>query len=242
MPDTLVWISGASSGIGAALAAHAPADRLLVDLSRSGSPHADDHLSADLADPGEWGVVADDFATRLATFTGTRAVFFHCAGVLAPIGFAAEVEPEAYRSNVLLNAAAPQALGAAFLSALSATGFAGQAELVLLTSGAATSVYEGWSSYGAGKAAVEQWVRNAGAEQQARATGWRVTAVAPGVVATPMQTTIRATDARDFPAVEKFQTLHAEGGLADSADVAQRMWGLLDSDTPSGAVVDLRKS
>ena len=35
--------------------------------------------------------------------------------------------------------------------------------------GAAGNVYEGWTSYGAGKAAVDQWVRTAGAEQEASA-------------------------------------------------------------------------
>jgi benzil reductase ((S)-benzoin forming) len=83
-------------------------------------------------------------------------------------------------------------------------------------------------------------VRAVGAEQQQRG-GVRVLAIAPGVVATGMQSAIRATDARDFPSVARFRRLHDEGELEDADDVARRLWALLEADEPaSGAVVDLR--
>jgi benzil reductase ((S)-benzoin forming) len=139
---------------------------------------------------------------------------------------------------VLLNSAAAQVLGHHVLHAM--RDLDARRELVLLSSGAARSAYPGWSAYGAGKAATDQWVRAVGAEQQQRG-GVRVLAIAPGVVATGMQSAIRATDARDFPSVARFQRLHDEGELEDADDVARRLWALLESDEPvSGAVVDLR--
>jgi benzil reductase ((S)-benzoin forming) len=111
--------------------------------------------------------------------------------------------------------------------------------IVMLTSGAAKSVYPGWASYGAGKAALDQWVRDAGAEQKLRG-GAQVIAVAPGTVDTGMQQQLRETAGRDFPERQKFVDLHRDRALADPERVAREIWGLLDRDLENGAVIDLR--
>ena len=234
----LVWISGASAGIGAAMAASVPWDGArVVDISRSGAEGLD-HVEADLADPSSWADVAAAFEEGLSGFTGGVAVFVHAAGTIDPMGFAAEVDATAYERNVLLNSAAPQALGRAFVA--TAAGRPGRRHVVMLTSGAAKSVYPGWSSYGAGKAAVDQWVRDVGAEQDIRG-GVRIVAVAPGTVDTGMQARIRETPEEAFPQRQKFLDMHQEGKLTDPAEVAARVWALLDDgDVENGAVVDLR--
>ena len=239
--DVLVWITGASAGIGAALAAAVPFDEPhVVDISRSGATPGTEHLPADLADPAAWAAVEAHLLARLASFSGQRAVFVHAAGTLDPIGFAGEVDSAAYRRQVLLNAAAPLALGNAFLTALHESPFSGGADLVLLTSGAARSVYPGWSAYGGGKAAVDHWVRTVGAEQAARDGGCRVLAVSPGPVATAMQELIRGTDARAFPEVARFRSLYARGQLLSPADAADGIWQLVVGGVEGGTVTDLR--
>jgi NAD(P)-dependent dehydrogenase (short-subunit alcohol dehydrogenase family) len=109
----------------------------------------------------------------------------------------------------------------------------------MITSGAATSIYPGWSSYGAGKAALDQWVRVVGAEQAERG-GASVVAVAPGVVATDMQSEIRSVDSGDFPRVHKFRDLHASGDLTEPDEAARRFWEVLEAGTDPGEVIDLR--
>jgi NAD(P)-dependent dehydrogenase (short-subunit alcohol dehydrogenase family) len=241
--DTLVWITGASSGIGAALAAALPFDDAhVVDISRSGGAPRAEHLAADLSDPASWFAVEAHLVSRLGGTDARRAVFVHSAGTIQPIGFAGQVDSAAYRANVLLNAAAPMALGHGFLRAVGA--FQGQAHLYLLSSGAASRPYPGWSSYGGGKAAVNQWVRAVGEEQRLRAErglpSCRVISVTPGVTATGMQELIRPTDPADFPAVERFRGLHVRGELRDPADVARDIWSLVDRDLDTGTVIDLR--
>jgi benzil reductase ((S)-benzoin forming) len=234
----LVIATGGSSGIGRALLDACPwPDARRVDVSRRGGEGCE-HVAADLADPSEWPRVARIFSRELAGFAGERAVLFHCAGTLTPIGFAGEAAAGAYTQAVLLNSAAPQVLGAAFLAA--AAGCAARCDLVMIGSGAARSVYEGWSAYGAGKAAVDQWVRTAGAEQERRGGRVRVVSVAPGVVATAMQEEIRRTPERDFPAVARFVELHRQGELREPAAVARELWALLDAPLENGAVLDLR--
>jgi benzil reductase ((S)-benzoin forming) len=237
--DTLVIVTGGSSGLGRALLAAAPPGAHRVDVSRSGSElEGVDHLDADLADPAAWTRVGERVTALLAERRWDRVTMIHNAGTLAPIGFVGEVDSDAYTHNVLLNSAAGQVLGQRLLAATRRT--VARCELVLITSGAARTAYPGWSAYGAGKAATDQWVRTVGAEQAARG-GARVLAVAPGVVATAMQSLLRDTDARDFPRVERFRELHAQGQLADPDDVAAALWELLDDPSvATGEVIDLR--
>jgi benzil reductase ((S)-benzoin forming) len=235
----LLVVTGGSAGLGRALLAAAPAGTHRVDVSRSGPPpEADEHLAVDLATPEGWAVAGDAVAARVDAGPWDRVTLIHSAGTIAPIGFAGEVDPAAYTANLLLNAAAGPAIGSRFLTAVAHLGI--PRELALISSGAARSAYAGWSAYGAGKAAGDQWVRAVGEEQRRRG-GVRVLGIAPGVVATGMQATIRGTDPDDFPAVERFRRLHADGALLDADEVAGRIWDVLDDQqVATGSVLDLR--
>lgn len=238
MSATIVWISGGSRGIGRALVDTVPwPDAKVIDLSRSGHPDVE-HVAVDLTEPGSWDGAARSFTAELGGGGADLAVFVHAAATLHPIGFAGEVDASAYRRQVLINSAAPQVLGDAFVRAVADRGVEGR--LVMLTSGAASSVYEGWSAYGPAKAAVDHWVRTVGAERDRRGGRCRVLAVAPGVVATAMQEEIRATPEDRFPAVARFHELHEEGELRDPEVTARDIWRLLDRDLPNGEVTDLR--
>ena len=239
MATSLIWISGASSGIGQALARSVPwAGARVIGINRRPVDGVE-HLEADLADPASWPQVGEAFRRELASFEGERVAFVQAAGTLDPIGYAADVDRDAYRHNVVLNSAAPQVLGQLFLAA--ATDVKADRYLVMLTSGAARSVYPGWTSYGAAKAAADQWVRNAGAEQSQRG-GVKVVAIGPGTVDTAMQTQLRETTEDQFPSRQKFVDLHADGKLTPPEDVARDIWRLLDAGgLDNGAVVDLRE-
>ena len=240
MSGALCFVSGGSSGIGRALIETLPFQPArVVNLSRRPGP-AGVHVAVDLAAPAGWQRAIEVFEKEIARFTGERVIFIHAAGTLAPIGFAGEVEAAAYQRNVLLNSAAPQVLGDGFLHAVRET--RAEALLLFIGSGAATSVYEGWSGYGAGKAAVEHWTRTVGAEQARRGRRCRVLCVAPGVVATAMQEEIRATDVERFPELERFVALEREGALRNPTEVARELWSLVDRNLPSGSVLDLRRT
>lgn len=236
----LVIITGASSGLGLALARSVPIPAHVVDISRSGPPDSADidHMLADLSQPSEWAGVGDEIRRLVTEHDPNRSVMIHAAGTLTPIGFAGEVDSDAYASNVLLNSAAGQVLGHHFLGAVA--GREGRHDLVMITSGAASSVYAGWSSYGAGKAALDQWVRNVGAEQKERG-GVRVSAIAPGVLATGMQEQIRSMPEHDFPKVERFHDLQKDGDLVEPDVAAQKIWDAIEKGLETGSVLDVRK-
>ena len=233
----LVFISGASSGIGLAMARSVPwSQTRVVDISRRGTPDFE-HFRADLSDPADWPRVGALFAREIAAFGGDRVVFVHSAGTLDPIGFAGEVDAEAYARQVLLNSASPQVLGDAFLRATREIG--ARRQMLIVGSGASRNVYEGWSAYCGGKAAADQWARTVGTEQRRRG-GCQILCIAPGIIETAMQEQIRATDTGDFPEVQRFRELRRDGLLRTAERAARDLWGILDKDYPSGSVLDLR--
>jgi benzil reductase ((S)-benzoin forming) len=79
MADTLVWISGATAGVGSGLARTVPyPGARIINLSRH--PHPDfESVQFDLTEPSTYAAVRDSFEKELADFRGKRAVFFHNA-------------------------------------------------------------------------------------------------------------------------------------------------------------------
>lgn len=235
--EILVWVTGASRGIGRALVEAVPGrGARVIGVSRSPGP-APVQLAADLGDPAGWDMVEASFHRELAGFAGERVAFLHAAGAIGPIGFAGETDPGDYRASVLLNAAAPLILGEAFLRAV--RHLRCRRQLVLFSSGAARRAYQGVAAYGAAKAALDQWVRAAGNEQAHRG-GVQVLSITPGRVDTAMHEQLRAATDDQLPDHDEFIKLHEEGLLRSPREVASRLWSLLDDeDITSGQVLDL---
>lgn len=226
MSDHLVIITGASSGIGAAIAEQALTGGAAV-ATMSRRPGPGDHLAVDLGDPATWAnaVLWTDSRIREAAGSGaTRVSYVHNAGTLEPVGFAGEVDEAAYQTNVLLNSAAGQVLGSGFLTTMADVGLDGL--LIMMSSGAGKHPIAGWSSYCAAKAALDMWVRVAGLEQQERNSKTIVASVAPGVVDTAMQAEVRSRSSDAFPDVARFRAMHDEGQLASADDVGSMFWNL----------------
>jgi benzil reductase ((S)-benzoin forming) len=232
--DTVLWITGATSGIGEAMAATVPYDDArVINVARRAHPTLES-VRADLSDPSDWDVVADHLATVLTGFSGRRAIFIHNAFVQDPVGFVGEVDPVAYRRHVLANAAAPLVLGEAFLRSVPAGVEAG---LVMMSSAAARVPYPARAGYGAGKAAMEQWVRAVRLEQAQRGSSVWVVAIRPGAVDTPSLRADAAADARVNPVAPALRDALARGAI-DSAEVAaRRIWDVLPPGPDTPAVV-----
>jgi len=122
--------------------------------------------------------------------------------------------------HLQLNLAGPMALTAALLRGTAA--WNAQRRVLAISSGAARNPVPGWSAYCAGKAGLDMFIRSVNAEYgnlpEERAV--RAVALAPGVVDTGMQETIRGAD---FAQVQRFRDLKANDQLASPDDVAQRI-------------------
>jgi short-subunit dehydrogenase len=227
-PDTLVLITGATSGLGAALAETVPYTACrIVNISRRSRADTE-NLTADLADPADWRRIRAYLRDELAAFTGSRVLFVHNAAELTNgTGWAGEVEAAAHEAHVLVNAAAPLVLGEAFLAGCRSLPPEVDAGLVVLSSTASTSLPVTRAVYGAGKAGVEQWVRAVREERRVRGTGPWVIAILPGGMDTPGLRAAAGTPDEEYPRAAALRIALANGLIQAPEVVARSIWAAL---------------
>ena len=197
MQDTVVLITGASKGIGAATARHlATLGAKLVLVARS-KPELDKLAKNLRANGAEALAVACDVsrfedvqtAVHLAEQTfGRLDVLINNAGLIDPIRRIEDSDPTDWSAVVDVNLkGAYYAIRAASPVMVAQRG----GTIINISSGAATSALEGWSHYCATKAALLSLTRCAQVELGPK--GVTVVGLSPGTVATDMQTSIRAS-------------------------------------------------
>jgi NAD(P)-dependent dehydrogenase (short-subunit alcohol dehydrogenase family) len=96
--------------------------------------------------------------------------------------------------------------------------------------------YAGWSLYCASKAAMEQFVRAVALEQSVQPNPILAVSINPGVMDTAMQAAVRGSAIDDFPSLERFVRLHAEGRLGRPRDIARRIAAIVASRPEPGGV------
>lgn len=236
-------VTGHSRGLGAAIAATLLERGIAVlGIARqSNSALAAAHgeqlteVTLDLADQASvlhW-LSLGDFQAFLGD--ADEALLINNAGTVAPVAPPGRQGPAAVALAVCLNVGAPLMLTDAFVTA---TAGLRERRVLHVSSGAARKAYAGWSIYCATKAALDHHAR-AVAEDAVDAL--RICALAPGVIDTDMQTTLRDSDPDDFPALARFEALKREGGLSAPEDCARQLVDYaLAADFGRQVVADLR--
>lgn len=162
-------------------------------------------------------------------------LLFNNAGVVEPIGPLDTQDVAAVARAVSLNVAAPLMLSSALASV---TRGAMACRIVHVSSGAARNAYAGWSVYCATKAALDHHARAVAQDANA---ALRICSLAPGVVDTGMQATIRASSAERFPMIERFEQLKASGALSTPDAAAAKLIDYALSDAfGSAPIADVR--
>jgi NAD(P)-dependent dehydrogenase (short-subunit alcohol dehydrogenase family) len=216
--DLVAVITGASRGLGAGLAATFAAEGIRLGLCARTRPDQPEGpgvwaASVDVADAES----VDRFARDVVERFGRIDIWVNNAGVLEPIGPLATADPAALARHVDINLLGVAHGSASFSRHVRSR--PGGGSLVNISSGAATTPYEGWAPYCATKAAVEMLTEVVAMEE--RVHGLKAYAVAPGVVDTGMQALVRSTPLGDFPAGDRFRRLHREEGLNSPEWVAR---------------------
>jgi benzil reductase ((S)-benzoin forming) len=238
---SIVWITGATQGIGEQIARLVPyPEARVINISRR--QHSDlETVQADLTDPSSWERVGDHFRSELAGFDGERAIFIHNAIYGGTVGFAGVIDPDEQRKQVLANAAAPLVLGDAFVRAC-APGY--ESGLVMISSATARHAMEAQAVYGAAKAGMEQWVRAVRAERKRLGAGPWVIAIRPGFVATEA---VRLTQERyeqtgeDYPGRAAVVAALDAGDYLTPEESARQIWDLLPPDRDGRNVLFIGK-
>ena len=222
---TLLWISGATQGLGLGLARMQPfGDARVFNLSRRTHPEFAT-VVFDLTRPETYAAVQSSFERELSGFAGERAIFVHNAYYPARAGFVGEADAEEQARALQANAVAPLILGEMFLRA-ARPGY--ESGLVLMSSAAARHPFAGNAGYCAAKAGVEMWVRTVKRELKARGRETWVVAVRPGFVDTPTTRSIATLTAKDYPVAPQMARQFETGqGVLAPDDAARDIWAAL---------------
>lgn len=232
-----IWVSGASSGIGAAFIDAAPQDcDRIIGISRR--PYGEtEHIAADLGDPASWRSVEESFARELRYPALERPLFFHCAGTSDATGLMGTVDSEAYARAVICNAAAGQVLGRAFVAGVIQAGLGRGATMVMCSSPSAQNALPGLTHYCGGKAALEHWARSAAAEVGGGDDAPRIFSVVPRAVDTPMVRGAMDRSPEEMPIAGHFRELESQGGLVTPQKAAADIWKAIADQVDQGAAI-----
>ncbi|BEG74355.1 SDR family oxidoreductase [Achromobacter xylosoxidans] len=237
MSDTIAILTGASRGIGAAMARGlAKPGTRLITLARREDPELAayarsrdaqlEQLSVDLSDLAAAEAAARRICDALPR-DASRYLLINNAGTVHPVsGTDALIDGPAIAAAFNLNVTAVMLLTARFLAAVE--DLKADRRVLNISSGAGRNPNAGWGVYCATKAALDMYSRVV--KQEQGEGGARVVSLAPGIVDTDMQVAIRASDPKSFPALAKFQDFHASGKLSSPANVASRILAYLDRD------------
>jgi NAD(P)-dependent dehydrogenase (short-subunit alcohol dehydrogenase family) len=235
-------VTGASRGLGAGLAVHFAASGMHLGLCARHKPQLavrtrptaqDGHVvsselpllsAVDVTDHA----ALERFAAAVVARFGRIDLWINNAGLLGPVGPLAEANPALVARTVEVNVTGVLHGSAVFADHVRSR--PGHGALVNITSGAATTPYEGWAVYGATKAAVDQLTRVVALEEAGH--GLSAYALAPGLVDTDMQTTVRTSDEAAFPAVDRFRRAAEERRFNSPAWVAEHILALAFGSTP----------
>ena len=250
--DSLVILTGASRGLGQAMAAHYLADGAFVlGLSRKQSPELKpsgagglEQWPVDLSDPlpvaerlGAW---LADFERRAGAALPKRVRVIHNAALLSDPGNVAEGDPADLAQSLRIGLEAPVALTTVFLRA-TAHWAASDRRVLFVSSGLGRRAMAGSAAYCAQKAGLDHFARALALEEESRPHGARVASVAPGIIDTDMQKQLRGADAQRFPERAKFDEFHRSGALDSPATAAAKVIALLErADYGANPVTDVR--
>lgn len=224
----LFFITGSSKGIGKGLAEYALQDgnTQVIGLSRTHSIEHSNYrgISIDLSDVKNLEKEAEGLLSAEKDFDSI--VLINNAGTLGDVKHLGNIDPTSITHLINLNVTAPILLMNAFMKVYG--DFKGEKTIINISSGAGKNAVDGWSGYCASKAALDMATEVAAKENNLDMGGFRIHAIAPGVVDTEMQTQIRSTSQQDFSGVDRFKSLKEDQQLSSEKEVAAKYFQILD--------------
>jgi benzil reductase ((S)-benzoin forming) len=217
----LYIVTGTTQGLGKALAERIALDGAneLVALARApeGAIPGGFSIEVDLAESAAVDRACDRVESRIAGRGYEKAVLVNNAGVIAPVGTLDSIDAGALERSLAVNLLAPMLLMRRFLRMTEGVALR---RIVNVSSGAGRRPISGWSAYCTAKAGLDMASRVVALEARSRGRRVEVVSLAPGVIDTGMQGTVRNASPEDFADVERFRRMKAEGALRPADAVA----------------------
>ncbi len=234
------FISGTSTGIGKALCERIllKNDVKVVGFSRSVSiDHPNySHILVDLNNIQEvYNFQFPDISS------GNKIVLINNAAVLGDVGFVGNKKEEAIVSTYNVNIIAPSVLMNKFIKKYQ--NMETEKTIINISSGAGRHSIAAWSDYCASKSALDMFSQTIAEEQEfiSESKRFNVYSIAPGIVDTPMQDSIRKIDPKNFPYHNTFVEYKQNNLLTEPKQVAESIMDIVENPARYQQVVlDLR--
>lgn len=239
MSKTLTIVTGASRGLGKALAQLSiKEENYLITMQRSKPEDLEDlaakancsfkSIEADLSDLAKLSPALTDALKEIDLGAYERLFLINNAGIVKPIGpidifYAADLV-----EIMNVNYCAVVLLTQAFIFATK--DLKSDRRVLNISSGAGRKSTVGWAMYSSTKAAVDRFSASVALDEKRKPNPVRIASVAPGVVDTDMQGVLRGTDEDLFPDRPRFLTLKAEEKLQTTKETAEKLLRYLSSD------------
>lgn len=229
MPQHLYILTGASRGMGLAMAEQLlQKGNALLCISRHANPDlaaaaqkADATLTQwthDLADGQGASKRLREWLQNQNPTDFASASLINNAGVIPPIAPLRQSQPADLALALRVGLEAPMALSAAFLAATE--NWSIPRKVLNISSGLGRYPMASQAGYCAAKAGMDHFTRCLALDEALHPNGAKVCSLAPGVIDTDMQRTIRGAD---FAGVQRFRDLHAHGELVSPQVAATRI-------------------
>ncbi|WP_303968298.1 SDR family NAD(P)-dependent oxidoreductase [Sporosarcina ureae] len=237
----VIIITGASKGIGKELLCqYKEAGATVYGLARTNPEQEQSMFEVDLVDVEKatailQGVISQHIG-EASSFT-----LINNAGMVDPISLVGSLDPQKVEQAIKVNLTAPILLTNTFIDTLK--DFMGTKKIMNISSGAGRSASEGWGVYCTTKAGLDQFSRVIALEQKATSYPTGVVSIAPGIIDTGMQETIRSSSEQQFPHLKRFEAYKQEGQLSSAHETAEKLKrfamevDFLETDT----IADIRK-
>lgn len=217
----IIIITGASKGIGQQLLSQFKETGATVyGMARTNPDQLHTMYEVDVSDCEKataiLGGIVGQHLDEASSFT-----LINNAGVVDPISLVGSLDTQKVEQAIKVNLTAPIHLMNTFIDTLK--DFKGTKKIMNISSGAGRSVYEGWGIYCTTKAGLDQFSRVIALEQKMADYPTGIVSIAPGIIDTGMQETIRSSSEQQFPHLKRFEAYKREGQLSSAYETAEKL-------------------
>ncbi|PIC65195.1 short-chain dehydrogenase [Sporosarcina sp. P13] len=217
----VVIITGASKGIGLQLYKQFnEAGAVVYGFARTNPDELERMEKVDITDYENAKNTLQEILVRHKE-KATSFTLINNAGVIDPISLVGALDSIEVEQAMKVNLTAPIQLTNTFIETLAT--YQGTKKILNISSGAGRHPYEGWSIYCTTKAGLDHFSRVVSEEQKVAQHPVGIVSIAPGIIDTGMQETIRSASNKQFPHLQKFISYKKEGLLSTPEDTASNI-------------------
>jgi len=235
------YITGCSKGLGKALVdvLIRSEHNSITGISRSNELEHPrfKHFSIDLSQPDDLLILTERIFEKPGNFE--RMVLINNAGYLGSIKYMGKNNDDEFINIFNINLIAPSILTNAFMRKYTNS----KCEKIILniSSGASKTPYDGWAGYCSSKAGLDMLSRVASMESERMKNGFKIFALAPGVIDTDMQRQVRNASERDFSRLSHFLSLKDDNKLLSPEKAATQIIRFIhDKSLQNEVIQDIR--